>query len=115
MTGPINKSRRTTPPATVRFIVFPPPLRWLTLVWLLCFPGTPLCGSGQAQAVNVTCSNTTADAAMLNAAIAGSAVGEAVFIQGHCWLSAPVVLLGDRSYLGGSRTGTVLQQATGSW
>jgi len=75
-------------------------------------------GAGSAVSplsLDVTCKNAASDAALLNAAIAGSGDGGAVHIHGTCLLTAPVVLLGGRSYIGDSRTGTVLRQGSGSW
>ena len=67
-----------------------------------------------AKTVTTTCQDSSADAATLNAAIASSHPGDQILISGHCLLTSPITLLGDRSYLGGSRTGTVLQQASGA-
>src|SRR5580658_11146490 len=67
-----------------------------------------------AAPVNVTCANTTADAVKLNTAIENSHSGDRIQIHRTCLLNATVVLLGDRSYEGDSRTGTVLRQASGS-
>ena len=64
--------------------------------------------------VDVTCANTAADAKTLNTAIAGSQPGDAVHIHGRCQVTDTIVLLGDRSYLGDSRTGTVIRQADGA-
>jgi hypothetical protein len=67
-----------------------------------------------AAQVNVNCSNTTGDAAKLNTAIANSHSGDQIQIHGQCLLNATIVLLGDRTYEGDSRTGTVLRQAKGA-
>ena len=67
-----------------------------------------------AKTITTTCQDGSADAATLNAAITGSHPGDQILISGHCLLTSPVTLLGDRSYQGGSRTGTVLQQASGA-
>jgi len=67
-----------------------------------------------AAQVNVTCKNTTADAAKLNGAIGDSHAGDAILIHGTCLVEATIVLLGDRSYLGDARTGTIIRQAAGS-
>ncbi len=64
--------------------------------------------------IDVTCRNEAGDAKTLNAAIAGSQPGDAIRIHGRCLVSATVVLLGDRSYLGDSRTGTIIRQADGA-
>jgi Right handed beta helix region len=67
-----------------------------------------------AKTITAKCVNASTDAATLNTAIAGSKPGDQIVISGQCLLTGPVTLLGDRSYLGGSRTGTVLQQASGA-
>jgi hypothetical protein len=67
-----------------------------------------------AGQVNVTCTNTTADAVKLNTAIENSHSGDRIQIHGTCLLNATIVLLGDRTYEGDSRTGTILRQASGS-
>lgn len=63
------------------------------------------------SAVVVVGTNTLADAARLNEAIAASPEGAEIVIRGTCLLNEPVRLLGNRSYRGESRTGTVLKQA----
>jgi putative cofactor-binding repeat protein len=67
--------------------------------------------NASAQTITATCGDKSTDAATLNAAIAGSHAGDQIIISGQCLLTAPITLLGDRSYQGGSRTGTVLAQA----
>jgi hypothetical protein len=67
-----------------------------------------------AAQVNVTCTNTNADAVKLNTAIENSRSGDRIQIHGTCLLNATVVLLGDRTYEGDSRTGSILRQASGS-
>jgi hypothetical protein len=67
-----------------------------------------------AKTITATCADKSTDAAMLNSAIAGSQPGDQILISGQCLLTAPITLLGDRGYAGGSRTGTVLQQANGA-
>lgn len=67
-----------------------------------------------ANRVNVSCANTTADAATINTAITGSSAGDEIVIDGPCLLNATIKLLGDRSYRGESRTGTILLQANSS-
>jgi parallel beta-helix repeat protein len=74
-------------------------------------PGSP---RADAQTITTTCANASSDAATLNAAITASHAGDQILISGQCLLTAPVTLLGDRSYAGGSRTGTVLKQAAGA-
>ena len=70
--------------------------------------------ASDAAVVNVSCGNTTGDADVLNSAIRGSATGDAIHIHGTCLVNDTIVLLGDRSYLGDSRTGTVIRQADGA-
>jgi len=67
-----------------------------------------------AAQVNVHCTNTTADAAKLNRAIAGSQFGDLIQIHGTCLVNQTIVLLGDRTYQGDSRTGTIIRQASGA-
>ena len=50
-----------------------------------------------AAQVNVTCTNTTADAVKLNTAIENSRSGDRIQIHGTCLLNATIVLLGDRA------------------
>jgi hypothetical protein len=64
--------------------------------------------------VNVNCGNTTADAARLNASIQNSHVGDLIQIHGTCLVNATVVMLGNRTYSGDSRTGTIIRQASGA-
>lgn len=58
--------------------------------------------------------NTPADAAALNAAIAGSPEGCEVVLRGTFLLNQTIRLLSQRSYRGESRAGTVLRQADGA-
>jgi parallel beta-helix repeat protein len=67
-----------------------------------------------AAVVDVNCGNTAGDAKALNTAIGGSRTGDAIHIHGTCLVNDTIVLLGDRSYLGDSRTGTVIRQADGA-
>lgn len=68
---------------------------------------------GRAQ-VTAHCFNTTGDSTMINQVIGRSAPGAQVFLSGPCLITRTVKLLGDRTYTGGSRTGTVLKQADGA-
>ena len=62
--------------------------------------------------VHVTCHNSGTDAARLQQAIDSSPVGAAIQFQGGtCLLTKGLTLLGNRTYIGGSTTGTVLRQA----
>ena len=58
--------------------------------------------------------NTPTDAATINAAIAGSPTGSEIVLRGQFLISEPIRLLGERSYRGESRSGTVLKQADGA-
>ena len=58
----------------------------------------------------VTCRDNTSDAARMQAVIDASAPGAVIQIIGTCLLTRGLVLAGDRTYVGGSTTGTVLKQ-----
>ncbi|QQQ80632.1 right-handed parallel beta-helix repeat-containing protein [Saccharothrix sp. 6-C] len=62
----------------------------------------------------VECANTMSDGEQLNAAIRASLVGVEIVISGRCSIDSTIRLLGDRSYHGMSRTGTVIRQADGA-
>ena len=65
--------------------------------------------------VHVTCQDRGTDATWLQNAIDSSPVGAAIEFQGGtCLLTRGLILLGDRTYTGGSTTGTVLKQAGGA-
>lgn len=65
--------------------------------------------------VSVTCQDRSTDAARLQHAIDSSPAGAAIEFQGGtCLLTKGLILLDDRTYTGGSTTGTVLQQAAGA-
>jgi hypothetical protein len=71
--------------------------------------------AASAKTITATCADASTDSATLNAAISGSATGDQILITGKtCLLTAPITLIGNRSYQGTSRTGTVLQQANGA-
>ncbi len=62
--------------------------------------------------IHVTCQDRSTDAARLQDAIDSSPVGAAIEFQGGtCLLTRGLTLLSDRTYTGGSTTGTVLRQA----
>jgi hypothetical protein len=62
--------------------------------------------------IHVTCQNRGTDAARLQHAIDLSPAGAAIEFQGGtCLLTRGLTLLGNRTYTGGSTTGTVLRQA----
>lgn len=84
---------------------------WMGTLYLGVFLFT---GAAFAAQVDVTCTGKTSDTSALNTAIASSNAGDQVRIHGSCLINQTIVLLGDRSYLGDSRTGTVIRQANGS-
>jgi hypothetical protein len=64
-----------------------------------------------AGVTGVTCHDDASDAARIQAAINGSSPGAIIQIGGGtCLLTQGLVLTGDRTYAGGSTTGTVLRQ-----
>jgi hypothetical protein len=67
-----------------------------------------------ASRVDARCNNSSSDAATINSAIISSSSGDEIVIQGTCSISSVIKLLGNRSYRGESRTGTVLKQANGA-
>src|SRR5713226_1141300 len=67
-----------------------------------------------AAQVDMTCQGNTADTTALNNAIGGSHTGDLIRIHGTCLINGTIILLGDRSYEGDSRTGTTITQASGS-
>jgi hypothetical protein len=70
--------------------------------------------SAQAEPILVVGTNAVADAAAINAAIAASPEGAEIVIRGPCLINQTIRLLGNRSYRGESRAGTVLKQADGA-
>jgi hypothetical protein len=89
--------------------------KWtLIKLWAILMVLAASCGLARAQVVSVTCTDTTSDANTLNTAISGSAVGAQIDIHGTCLVNQTIVLYPDRSYLGDSRYGTVIQQANGA-
>ena len=61
--------------------------------------------------IKVTCQDDSGDAARMQQAIDSSPAGSAIeFEGGTCLLSKGLTLPGDRTYTGGSTTGTVLKQ-----
>ena len=61
--------------------------------------------------MSVTCTNSTSDAANLQQAIDSSPSGAAIEIRGGtCLLARGINLLGNRTYIGANKTGTVLRQ-----
>jgi hypothetical protein len=66
--------------------------------------------TGKAYVTQVSCGDTSADAAALQHAIDASPAGSVIQIGGTCLLDRGIVLLPNRTYTGSSRTGTVLRQ-----
>jgi hypothetical protein len=81
------------------------------LAALLATVGLP---SVTAAVVNVNCGNSAEDTRKLNDAIANSRTGDSIQIHGTCVVNETIVLYGNRSYLGDSRTGTIIRQADGA-
>jgi hypothetical protein len=62
--------------------------------------------------IKVRCQDNSGDAARMQQAINGSPVGSAIeFEGGTCLLTKGLTLPGDRTYTGGSTTGTILKQS----
>ncbi len=74
----------------------------------------PLLAQDPPAPILVVATNTAADAATVNAAIAASPKGSEIVLRGEFLIDAPIRLLGERSYRGESRAGTVLKQADGA-
>jgi hypothetical protein len=70
--------------------------------------------AAEASVIHVNCAATVEDAAALNIAIKASKDGDAINVHGTCVVNATIVLLGNRSYIGDSRTGTIIRQADGA-
>lgn len=67
-----------------------------------------------ARSVSVVCRNDADyDTTALNTAISNSPSGSSIHIHGTCLVNATIILYGDRSYFGDSRTGTIIRQAPG--
>lgn len=67
--------------------------------------------TADAQQLSARCTSSRADSAMIGRTIAQSQPGDRIVFQGTCLLTKTIMLRGDRSYEGESRTGTVLRQA----
>jgi hypothetical protein len=81
----------------------------------ICFGFFLLAGAVAFGAeVDVTCTNTTADTAKLNGVIEHSRSGDEIRIHGTCLINGTIILAGDRTYEGDSRTGTIIRQANGA-
>ncbi len=69
----------------------------------------------QAGVVDVHCNDVAAhDSTALNRAISHSKTGDHIIIHGQCMVNETIVLYGDRTYTGDSRTGTIIKQAPGA-
>lgn len=66
------------------------------------------------RSIVIVGTNSPADAEAINEAIAQSPEGAEILFRGQFLLTQTVRLLGDRTYRGESRTGTVLRQADGA-
>jgi hypothetical protein len=71
-------------------------------------------GIGRAAVISVNCESTTVDTSRFNSAISNSKTGDSAQIRGTCLVDRTIVLFGNRSYSGDSRTGTVIRQANGT-
>lgn len=67
--------------------------------------------TSKAYVTQVNCSNSLADAGVLQHAIDASRLGSVIEIGGTCLLDRGISLLPNRTYIGDNRTGTVLRQA----
>jgi parallel beta helix pectate lyase-like protein len=65
------------------------------------------------RVINCT-NNANVDSRLIAATLARSADGDAIVFDGTCLVTQTIPLLGNRSYQGRSRTGTVIQQADGA-
>jgi hypothetical protein len=73
-----------------------------------------LATAAMAAEVNLTCTGKVSDTALLNNGITSSHFGDDIRIHGQCLVNGTIVLAGDRTYEGDSRTGTIIRQAAGS-
>jgi len=64
--------------------------------------------------VDINCVGKISDTARLNDGIGKSHFGDDIRIHGTCLIDGIIVLLGDRTYEGDSRTGTIIRQARGA-
>jgi hypothetical protein len=84
----------------------------LALASALVLIGSP--APAMAEQVTVRCDNSTTDDEKLNGAIATSAPGDEIVFEGQCLIDRPVRLVGERTYRGRSRAGTMIRQADGA-
>lgn len=69
---------------------------------------------GDAAIIAVACEDDVGDAGRINTAIADSPDGAEILITGTCEIAETIRLVGNRSYRGESRSGTILQQSAGT-
>lgn len=62
----------------------------------------------------ILCTSTANDSNLINSIIGKSHAGDKIVFHGSCLLNSTIKLLGNRSYNGESRTGTVLKQMNGA-
>jgi len=67
-----------------------------------------------AASLTVPCRNNANDARLMNNRIAASKPGDEIVFNGPCLVNETIKLLGQRTYRGGSRTGTQIKQADGA-
>ena len=88
--------------------------RKLPMILAAFLAGASLGAAEQDRVIVVVGTNSPADAEAINAAIAQSPEGAEIVFRGQFLLTQPLRLLGNRTYRGESRTGTVLKQADGA-
>jgi len=81
----------------------------VTLLSIAFLLTTPMLAS--ATMLFVHCHNRVADAGQINNIIRHSHSGDEIVIEGECLLDQTIVLRGNRSYRGNSRSGTILRQS----
>jgi hypothetical protein len=86
----------------------------LAILSALAFCPFLLSAQEPGQTIMVIGTDSPADADAINSAIAQSPEGAEIVFRGRFLLTRPIRLLGNRSYRGESRTGTVLKQADGA-
>jgi hypothetical protein len=62
----------------------------------------------------INCRNNVHDSQLISRIVTRSSPGDAIVFDGTCLVTETIPLLGNRSYRGRSRTGTVIQQADGA-
>ncbi|MBP2325896.1 hypothetical protein JOF56_006281 [Kibdelosporangium banguiense] len=86
----------------------------LVALTVLLVSSAPTIGQPGIASAPAACKNTTTDDETINNAIAASVPGAEIVITGTCLIDKPIRLLGDRTYRGENRTGTVIRQANGA-